>query len=109
MYCRFSFDIFGGTQTLDDIDFIDVTLYSDNRNLKNIYKNINFKYVIKNDYMLYHIKDDYILNYRNHISKYDSLDIYNIEINPMLKDMVCEVKRIHYLNISKHNNKHINE
>jgi len=27
--CRFSFDIFGGSQTLDDNDFIDVNLYLD--------------------------------------------------------------------------------
>jgi hypothetical protein len=109
--CRFSFDIFGGSQTLDDTDFIDVNLYLDRRNLKNVYKNINFKYINKNDYILYHFDDDNVLNYRNInvISKFDNLDIYNIEFNPMLKDKVNADKRIKYLRIVRDNTQNINE
>ena len=104
--CRFSFDIFGGHQTLDDQDFIDVTLYLDNRNFKNVYKNLNFKFIDKNDYILYHFEDDNILNYRNNLYKYNALDIYNIEFNSVLKDEVNEVKRIIYLKIIRENIKY---
>src|ERR1700750_2692283 len=73
--CRFSFDIFGGSQTLDDSDFIDVSLYLDKRNFKNVYRDLNFKFRNKDDYILYHFDDDNILNYRNVkiISKFDNL------------------------------------
>jgi len=109
--CRFSFDIFGGSQTLDDSDFIDVNLYLDRRNFKNVYKNLNFKFINKDDYILYHFDDDNILNYRNVkiISKFDNLDIYNIEFNTMLKDEVNAVKRMQYLAILKNNPQNINE
>ena len=109
--CRFSFDIFGGSQTLDDSDFIDVNLYLDKRNFKNVYKNINFKYINKDNFMLYHFDDDNILNYRNikSTSKFDNLDVYNIEFNTMLKDEVNAVKRIKYLEIVRNNTQNINE
>ena len=109
--CRFSFDIFGGTQTLDDSDFIDVNLYLDSRNFKNVYKILNFKFINKDDYILYHFEDDNVLNYRNInvISKFDNLDIYNIEFNTMLKNEVNVVKRMKYLEIIKNNAKIINE
>jgi len=107
--CRFSFDIFGGDQTLDDSDFIDATLYMDYRNLKNVYKNRNFKYLIKDDYILYYFDDDNILNYKSNYNKRDNLDIYNIENNPMLKDMVIEGKRITLLKFLKKNKKYNNE
>jgi len=83
----------------------------DRRNLKNVYKNINFKYINKNDYILYHFDDDNVLNYRNInvISKFDNLDIYNIEFNPMLKDKVNADKRIKYLRIVRDNTQNINE
>ena len=108
---RFSFDIFGGSDTLDDLDFIDVNLYLDKRNFKNVYKNINFKYIKKNDYILYFFSDDNILNYRNIslISKFDNLDVYNIEFNPMLKDEVNAAKRIKYLGIIRDNIQNIDE
>jgi len=107
--CRFSFDIFGGSQTLDDCDFIDVTLYLDVRNFKNVYKEVNFKYVYKDDYILYYLNDDTILNYRNGIFKLDNLDVYNIEFNSMLKDEVNEVKRMSYLKLISGSHKNINE
>jgi len=94
------FDVFGGSQTLDDNDFIDVTLYLDNRNFKNVYKKLNFKYIDihnnNNDY-------DNILNYynKNITSKYKYLDVYNIEFNTMLKDKVNEAKRIGYIQLIK--------
>jgi len=83
----------------------------DRRNLKNVYKNINFKYINKNDYILYNFDDDNVLNYRNinGISKFDNLDIYNIEFNSMLKDEVNAVKRMKYLQISGDNIQNINE
>jgi hypothetical protein len=96
--CRFSFDIFGGTQTLDDSDFIDVALYLDQRNFKHVYNKLNFKYIYNDDNILYNFNDDNILNYKNTkiISKYENLDMYNIAFNPMLKDEVHESKRIEY-------------
>ena len=109
--CRFSFDIFGGTQTLDDLDFIDANLYLDSRNFKNVYKESNFKYTNKDNYILYNLDDDNILNYRyiKMTSNLDKLDVYNIEFNTMLKDEVIEVKRIEYLKIIRNNQKNINE
>ena len=109
--CRFSFDIFGGWQTLDDSDFIDVDLYLDRRIFKNAYRNINFKYIHKNDYILYHFYDENVLNYRNMkiISKFDNLDIYNIEFNTILKDEVNAVKRIKYLETIRNNTQNMNE
>ena len=109
--CRFSFDIFGGTQTLDDSDFIDVNLYLDSRNFKNVYKILNFKFINKDDYILYHFEDDNVLNYRNIkiLSKFNNLDVYNIEFNTVLKDEVNEGKRIKYLAIVRNNIKNINE
>jgi hypothetical protein len=104
--CRFSFDIFGGDQTLDDLDFIDVPLYLDYRILKNAYKKQNFKYIIKDDYILYYFDDDNILNYKNNYKKRDNLDIYNIENNAMLKDMVDDGKRIKLLKFLKKNKKY---
>ena len=97
--CRFSFDIFGGNQTLDDTDFIDVSLYLNKRNLKNVYKKLTFKYTHNNDNILYNFNNDNILNYQNIniTSKYENLDMYNIEFNTMLKDKVNEAKRIGYL------------
>jgi hypothetical protein len=102
--CRFTFDIFGGVDTLDDSDFIDVALYLDERNLKNVYKKLNFKFINKNKSFL---NDDIILNYKNKniTFKYNNLNIYNIEFNTMLKDEVNDVKRIKYIKYIKHNMK----
>ena len=109
--CRFSFDIFGGSQTLDDNDFIDVNLYLDWRNFKNVYKNINFKFINKGYYILYHFYDDQILNYRSvkSTSAYDNLNVYNIEFNSILKDEVIAGKRIRYLEIVRNNTQNIHE
>src|ERR1700744_4673282 len=105
--CRFSFDIFGGTQTLDDSDFIDVALYLDQRNFKHVYNKLNFKYIYNDDNILYNFNDDNILNYKNTkiISKYENLDMYNIAFNPMLKDAVHESKRIEYIKLIKYRNR----
>jgi hypothetical protein len=61
--CRFFFDLYGGEQLLDYIDFIDVDIYkvNDKRNFKYIYININ---ILKNawnynNYDLYNIKQLY--------------------------------------------------
>ena len=111
--CRFSFDIFGGTQTLDDSDFIDVSLYLDRRNFKNVYRNLNFKVITKDDYILYHFDNDNILNYRynykNKVGILENIDKYNIDNNLMLKDMVYEGKRITLLKLFKNNKKYSNE
>jgi hypothetical protein len=111
--CRFSFDIFGGHQTLDDIDFIDVPLYMDNRNLKNIYKNNNYKYIVKTDYILYYFDEDNILNYRynykDKVGVLENINKYNIDNNLMLKDMVNEGKRITLFKLFINNKKYHNE
>ena len=99
--CRFSFDIFGGYQTLDDSDFIDVNLYLDRRNLKHVYNNINFKYT-NIDYSKLYSK---AYNYNNR----SKLDLFNIELNSMLKDDVKEDKRRRYLRVIKDNNQITNE
>jgi hypothetical protein len=43
------------------------------------------------------------------ISKFDNLNIYNIEFNTMLKDEVNAVKRMKYLAIIKNKPQNINE
>jgi hypothetical protein len=97
-----------GEQTLDDYDFIDVDLYSDKRNLKNVYKKDNFKYTHENEYILYKLNDEDLLNYR-HFKAKSNLDLYNIENNSILKDEVNGVKRMKYLDIVKNNPNIVNE
>ena len=65
----------------------------------------------KDNFMLYHFDDDNVLNYRNikSTSKFDNLDVYNIEFNTMLKDEVNAGKRIKYLEIVRNNTQNINE
>src|SRR5436305_7049455 len=47
--CRFFFDLFGGTETLDNIDFIDHFIYRHNnkKNFKHIYSFLTYKSTYK--------------------------------------------------------------
>lgn len=86
--CRFFFDILGGEQTLDFIDFFDFTIYNINdakykninRNYKNIYinnivyKNIKTMHNIYNykiyQYIDYYINDNYL---RDHVNFFKNM------------------------------------
>jgi len=96
------FDFYGGTDTLDNIDFIDFTIYNinDKRNFKHIYSRLNFKdnyeedYIYKKDIIM---KNMYIENFYFSLA-IDNNIYYNILYKANIKN---EIKKNQIKNLIK--------
>jgi hypothetical protein len=101
--CRFFFDLYGGEQTLDFIDFLDFTIYkiNDKKNYKNIYKTFIFlhPYDQENSYLLYNFNEDFLndSNISYYLNNINNDDIYNIARSIEAKNKVKLAQRLKYL------------